>query len=75
MLLRSGGGRGEQGALAAWSPCRRANRDVPLADLKDRARDIAYAAMPGAKITSPTRPSLEGAATEAPITVQVRGAT
>ncbi|MBL0195724.1 MAG: efflux RND transporter permease subunit [Myxococcales bacterium] len=53
----------------------KSHRDVPLADLKDRARDIAYAAMPGAKITVTDPPFVEGAATEAPIMVQVRGAT
>lgn len=48
---------------------------VTLDRLKDVARDIAKAALPGAKISINDPPMIEGAASEAPIMIDVRGST
>jgi hydrophobe/amphiphile efflux-1 (HAE1) family protein len=53
----------------------KSERDVGIAVLKDRARAIAHEMLPGAKVTVTDPPFVEGAATEAPIMVQVRGAS
>lgn len=53
----------------------KSERDVPLSDLKDRARAAVLAALPGAKVTVTDPAFVEGAATEAPIMLQVRGAS
>jgi multidrug efflux pump subunit AcrB len=53
----------------------KSERDVPLSELKERARTIALAALPGAKVTVTDPAFVEGAATEAPIMLQVRGAS
>ncbi len=53
----------------------KSERDVPLSELKDQARAVALAALPGAKVTVTDPAFVEGAATEAPIMLQVRGAS
>ena len=53
----------------------KSERDVPLSDLKDHARAVALAALPHAKVTVTDPAFVEGAATEAPIMLQVRGAS
>src|SRR5690606_28243 len=46
---------------------------VTLTDLKDAAREAAASAAPGAKIVVTEPPFVEGAGTEAPIMINVRG--
>lgn len=53
----------------------KSDRTVGIDALKDHARKVAFAALPGAKITVTDPPFVEGANTEAPIMIQVRGAT
>ena len=53
----------------------KSQRDVGLDVLKDHARAVAYEALPGAKVTVTDPPFVEGANTEAPIMLQIRGAS
>jgi len=50
-------------------------RDVGIGVLKDRARAVAYEALPGAKVTVTDPAFVEGANTEAPIMLQIRGSS
>ena len=51
------------------------DRDVPLSAIKDVGRKAVAAAAPNAKVTVTDPPFVEGAATESPIMIDVRGAT
>ena len=53
----------------------KSERTMGINELKDVARKVAYEALPGAKVTVTDPPFVEGANTEAPIMIQVRGAT
>lgn len=53
----------------------KSQRDVGIAFLKDQARKVTYQAIPTAKVNVTDPPFVEGANTEAPIMIQVRGAS
>jgi hydrophobe/amphiphile efflux-1 (HAE1) family protein len=53
----------------------KSQRKEPLTDLKDQVRKVVGKHVPGARIAITDPPFVEGAATEAPIMVQVRAST